>query len=380
MFGLYIHWPFCLSKCPYCDFNSHVRENLDEDPWLNGILHEIKSYAEIMPEPKIDTIFFGGGTPSLASPIALNKILNEVQKHWQFADDIEITLEANPHTVEAQKFKDFRSIGINRVSIGVQSLRDKDLKFLGRKHDVKEAKEAIKIAQEYFERLSFDLIYARPDQTLNEWQEELKEALAFGLNHYSLYQLTLEKGTAFYQAANRGDFKLPEEELARDFYLLTQDIMTAAGLPAYEVSNHAALGQESRHNRLYWQYGRFLGLGPGAHSRIVLDDQRYAVYNVKSPELWAEKVAKTNFGQKEKISLPLQDQTLEFFLMGLRLNQGVKHQDFKDIFGMDWYKSLHMEQVKDLESQGFLTYDDNHLRLTLDGMLCLNKIADLIIA
>lgn len=379
MFGLYIHWPFCLSKCPYCDFNSHVRDNLDEDPWLKGILHEIKSYAAIMPESKIDTIFFGGGTPSLASPVALDKILNEAQKHWQFADDIEITLEANPHTVEAQKFKDFRSIGINRVSIGVQSLRDKDLKFLGRKHDVKEAKEAIKIAQRYFERLSFDLIYARPDQTLDAWREELQEALAFGLYHYSLYQLTLEKGTAFYQAAKRGDFALPEEELAREFYVLTQEIMDKAGLPAYEVSNHAALGQESRHNRLYWQYGRFLGLGPGAHSRIILDDQRYAVYNIKSPELWADNVFKTHFGQKEKIVLPLQDQILEFFLMGLRLNEGIKHQDFKNIFGISWEKSLRMDQVKDLESQGFLVCTDDYLRLTLDGLLCLNKIADLII-
>jgi len=276
LFGVYIHWPFCKSKCPYCDFNSHVSDSVDHNAWAKSYAHEIDHVASMTGQREVTSIFFGGGTPSLMKPQTVEHILNHLCTVWNVSKDIEITLEANPTSIEADKFSDFKAAGINRVSVGVQSLRDSDLKFLGREHSAKEAIGAIKIANDIFERVSFDLIYARPEQTIESWREELTEALEYANGHLSLYQLTIEQGTPFYAMEARGDFRIPEADQAGEFYEVTQEILNAAGLPAYEISNHAAKGQESAHNLTYWRYGDYAGIGPGAHGRLTLDAKKYA--------------------------------------------------------------------------------------------------------
>jgi putative oxygen-independent coproporphyrinogen III oxidase len=323
-FGVYIHWPFCASKCPYCDFNSHVRAGgVDEARFLRAYLRELRHWAELAPGRSVGSIFFGGGTPSLMSAATVAAILDAVASHWNVDGGAEITLEANPSSVEAARFRGYRSAGINRVSLGVQSLNDVDLRALGRLHTVEEALTAIDVSRETFDRFSFDLIYARPGQTLQAWQEELARALARAGRHLSLYQLTIEAGTPFAELHARGKLKVPESELAHDFYELTQELTERAGLPAYEISNHAAPGEECRHNLLYWRYGEYVGIGPGAHGRVLIAGTRHATATERQPERWAERVEVDGRGVCESTPLSRSEQADEALLMGLRLSEGL---------------------------------------------------------
>ena len=272
--GVYIHWPFCAAKCPYCDFNSHVRGDFDQTKWADAYVQTIRHYAELVPDKQVVAIFFGGGTPSLMEPQTVERIIDAVQSTWPIANDVEITLEANPTSVETQKFEGFRSAGVNRVSLGVQALDDNDLKFLGREHSVDEALKAIEIAGAVFERYSFDLIYGRPDQSLEDWEVELKKALKYVRGHLSLYQLTIERNTPFYMQYHRGEFAIPDDVQGAEFYHATQDIMEAGGLPTYEVSNHASAGHECRHNQIYWHMADYIGIGAGASRRKKICQQR----------------------------------------------------------------------------------------------------------
>jgi putative oxygen-independent coproporphyrinogen III oxidase len=323
-FGIYIHWPFCASKCPYCDFNSHVRAGgIDEARFLRAYLRELRHWAGLAPGRSIGSIFFGGGTPSLMSAATIATILDEISHLWSVDAHAEITLEANPSSVEAARFRDYRSAGINRVSLGVQSLNDADLRALGRLHTVEEALTAIDVSREAFDRFSFDLIYARPGQTLQAWQEELAQALALAGRHLSLYQLTIEAGTPFAELHARGKLKVPDSELAHDFYELTQELTERAGLPAYEISNHAAPGEECRHNLLYWRYGEYVGIGPGAHGRVLINGTRHATATERQPERWAERVETAGHGICESTPLSRSEQADEALLMGLRLSEGL---------------------------------------------------------
>ena len=317
--ALYIHWPFCKKKCPYCDFNSHVREGVDHLAWREALLKEMRYWHDRAPQHRISSIFFGGGTPSLMEPSTVAALIEEAGKLWGLDANCEITLEANPTSVEAAKFRDLASAGVNRVSLGVQSLRAESLQFLGREHTACEALEAITLAREIVPRYSFDLIYALPNQTLEGWETELREALTHARGHLSLYQLTIEENTAFHHAYHVDkQFKLPEDSLAADMYALTQSIMHDAGLPAYEVSNHAAAGQESRHNLAYWRGECYFGIGPGAHGRVdFADGTRRATRNLKSPERWL-----SGNGLEEEITLTTTERAEEKILMGLRLNAG----------------------------------------------------------
>jgi len=317
--ALYIHWPFCKKKCPYCDFNSHVREGVDHSAWREALLNEMRYWYARAPEHRITSIFFGGGTPSLMEPSTVAALIEEAEKCWGLDADCEITLEANPTSVEAAKFKELAAAGVNRVSLGVQSLRTESLKFLGREHSASEALDALALAAKTFPRYSFDLIYALPNQTLGSWETELREALTHASGHLSLYQLTIEENTAFHHAYHVDkQFKLPEDSLAADLYALTQSIMSDAGLPAYEVSNHAAAGQESRHNLAYWRGECYFGIGPGAHGRVdFADGTRRATRNLKSPERWL-----SGNGLEEELTLSVTERAEEKILMGLRLNAG----------------------------------------------------------
>lgn len=373
-FGIYIHWPFCVSKCPYCDFNSHVRDSIDTDLWQKSLLADLHTIHKLSETKTVTSIFFGGGTPSLMPPKIAGALINEVHKLWKVDPQIEITLEANPNSVETQKFSDFSKAGINRVSIGVQSLRQKDLEFLGRKHSVDEALNAIAIARNTFKRFSFDLIYTRPHQTLKEWETELKEALSLGSNHLSLYQLTIEQGTPFNLAYHRGDFSMPESDKSADFYELTNDIMQDHGLPAYEVSNYAKPGEECRHNLTYWHYDDYLGIGPGAHSRITQDGNKYALRRHRSPELWLQHIV-----ENDKIleNLKLIEPSIkreEFFMMGLRLTQGISLERIQKEFGAPLEKVLDETKIRALLNEGLLVYTPDSIQLTPGGLIRLNKI------
>ncbi|MGY8985044.1 MAG: radical SAM family heme chaperone HemW, partial [Sphingomonadales bacterium] len=309
--GIYIHWPFCLNKCPYCDFNSHVRDKIDQDHFLKTYYKEIDNFKTLLPNAKTASIFFGGGTPSLMEPRLVEGLIHKVLETWPAENNPEITLEANPSSVEANRFKGYREAGVNRVSLGIQALRNDDLKSLGRWHNVREAKEALEIAKKTFSRVSFDLIYARPNQSFENWRLELKEALLMAEGHLSLYQLTIEDGTAFAQAHKKGRIKLPEENLARDLYNLTQDMCEENGLPAYEVSNHARPGQESQHNLIYWKGFGYLGLGPGAHGRLPTKEGMVATALIRKPEGWLNKVEETGTGLIEQQLLSSEDRAVE---------------------------------------------------------------------
>jgi putative oxygen-independent coproporphyrinogen III oxidase len=297
-FGIYIHWPFCKAKCPYCDFNSHVRERIEEEDWRASYLKELAHFAALTPGRTVTSIFFGGGTPSLMDPKTTETVIDAVARHWRVSNDIEITLEANPTSVEGGKLKGFRSTGINRVSLGIQALQDADLKFLGRQHSSAEALAALDLAAQIFERFTFDLIYARPGQTPAAWADELKRALSFAADHISLYQLTIEPGTAFEQAYARGDFRLPDEETQAELYEMTGAHLGEAGLAAYEISNYARPGSESRHNLTYWRYGDYVGIGPGAHGRLTLEGRKIATRQHRAPERWLEMVAAEGHAMK----------------------------------------------------------------------------------
>ena len=367
--AVYIHWPFCAHKCPYCDFNSHVRERIEESDWQQAYLRSIDYYADQIGERSIKSIFFGGGTPSLMNPDIVAAIIERIQARWRMANDCEITLEANPTSVEIDKFRAFRLAGVNRVSIGVQSLDDKVLKFLGRQHSAEEAVRAVQTAGEVFDRYSFDLMYARPEQTLAQWEEELTHALGFADKHMSLYQLTIEKGTAFYTQERRGDFIMPSPDYAADFYQLTQDIMGPAGLPAYEVSNHAADGEESAHNMAYWLYKDYVGIGPGAHGRITLPDNvKYATREHSAPEKWLELVGEHGHGAHPYEALNAAQKFNERLMMGLRLNAGVEIEDIEDV--------IPGERLAALSKEGLISFEDDYIQATSEGLLKLNLILD----
>jgi putative oxygen-independent coproporphyrinogen III oxidase len=323
-FGVYVHWPFCAQKCPYCDFNSHVRfGGIDEARFLSAYLRELEHTAALTGPREVASIFFGGGTPSLMQPRTVAAILDRTAQLWSIAPGAEITLEANPGSVEAERFAGYAQAGVNRVSLGVQSLRDDILKSLGRIHTAAEAMSALKIATEHFDRISFDLIYARPRQTVEEWRRELSEALELAHGHLSLYQLTIEPETPFAALHAAGKLVIPEGDEALALYEATQELTTAAGLPPYEISNHAAPGEESRHNLLYWRYGEYAGCGPGAHGRLVFDGARHATSTERFPERWAELVEHQGFGWVEAVPVTRGEQADELLLMGLRLGEGI---------------------------------------------------------
>jgi oxygen-independent coproporphyrinogen-3 oxidase len=323
-FGVYVHWPFCASKCPYCDFNSHVRAGgIDEARFRAAFLRELEHWADLAPGRAVGSVFFGGGTPSLMSPATVGAVIDAIARHWTLSPGAEVTLEANPSSVEAARFRGYRDAGVNRVSLGVQSLDDGVLRSLGRLHTAAEALAAIQVAREAFDRFSFDLIYARPGQTLPAWRQELARALALAGSHLSLYQLTIEPGTPFADLYARGKLRVPDGDVACAFYDETQALMERAGLPAYEISNHAAPGAECRHNLLYWRYGEYAGIGPGAHGRVVAGSARRATATERNPERWAALVERGGHGIAETLALTAAEQADEALLMGLRLSEGL---------------------------------------------------------
>lgn len=368
--AIYIHWPFCKSKCPYCDFNSHVREGIDVLAWKKAYDMEIEKHSELISASKITSIFFGGGTPSLMPSSIVSTIIQKLKQLGAFDLNIEITLEANPTSTESKKFQEFSEAGINRVSLGIQSLNPNDLKFLGREHSADEALKAIEIAKTHFKRSSFDLIYALPKQTLKAWESELNFALTFAQDHLSLYQLTIEKGTAFYNLYQNKKFSIPNDKLSRDFYLLTQDIMNKRGLPAYEVSNHAASGEESRHNMTYWKYKDFLGIGPGAHSRI----KDHAIYSVYNPENWLKNAINNHNTEQSNLPLSNEDKSFEMLMMGLRIAKGIDQNDYLNKIGKNFEQSLNKTKLDYLIKNDFLKFTNNHLFATKKGVLLLNSI------
>ncbi|SEK83886.1 oxygen-independent coproporphyrinogen-3 oxidase [Roseovarius azorensis] len=369
-FGLYIHWPFCQAKCPYCDFNSHVAREIDQTRWLNAYLTEIDRYAAIVPGRVLNTVFFGGGTPSLMNPDVVAAILERVKRSWPTANDLEVTLEANPGSVEAGRFKAYAEGGVSRISMGMQAMNDRDLQRLGRLHTVAEARQAFDIARKNFERVNFDLIYARQDQTLADWREELRRALEMAVDHLSLYQLTIEEGTAFGDRYAAGKLKgLPTDDLAVDMYQATQEICGEAGMPAYEVSNHARSGAESRHNLIYWRYGDYVGIGPGAHGRITVDGQRRATEAFANPERWLTGVAGSG-AEKRAVLLSGRDQAVEYLLMGLRISEGVDLARFERLAG----HPPNRDKIAHLVEIGMAEQENGQLRATRDGRAVLNAV------
>ncbi len=371
-FGLYVHWPFCLAKCPYCDFNSHVRHApIDQGAYVTAFAREMAWFAERSKGRTLSSIFLGGGTPSLMAPETVGAVLEAAAGYWAFAPDVEITLEANPTSVEAEKFGALRSAGVNRVSVGVQALDDAALKFLGRQHTAAEALAAFELAAKTFERVSFDMIYARPGQTVAAWRAELGEALRYAAGHMSLYQLTIEPKTRFADLHAAGKLVVPEESEALALFDVTQELTAAAGLPAYEVSNHAAPGQECRHNLIYWRYGDYAGVGPGAHSRLTLEDgTRLGCSMLKSPEAWRGQVAGRGHGLQETERLDAGDQADELLLMGLRLGEGISLERHAALGGTP----LEQARVEALVAEGLVERNAGQLAATAAGRRVLNAV------
>jgi len=376
-FGLYVHWPFCESKCPYCDFNSHVAKTVDHGAWRTAFLAELRRYAELTPGRVLRSIFFGGGTPSLMEPETVAAVISEATALWFPANDIEITLEANPGSVEAGRFVAYRAAGVNRVSLGIQALNDTDLRRLGRKHSLDEAMRALQIARKEFSRVSFDLIYARQDQSLAAWQDELKRALDLAAGHLSLYQLTIEDGTVFAERMARGLLHgLPEEDLAADFYHLTQEICESAGMPAYEISNHAAPGQQSIHNLIYWQGGDYVGIGPGAHGRLTLASGRHPTEAPRAPGEWLQRASNPSGpGQDIQPALAWDERAIEYLLMGLRIRQGISMARLDAMLGREAARS----EIAALRDMGMVTMQDDALAVTDSGRPLLNAILQRIV-
>ena len=369
-FGLYVHWPFCEAKCPYCDFNSHVVQGVNQARWAAALSSEIRRYAAQTPGRVLTSIFFGGGTPSLMLPETVAEVIDTAQGCWTFSNDIEITLEANPRSVEASRFEGYARAGVNRVSLGVQALRAADLKRLGRLHNVEEAKAAFTIAKDVFDRVSFDLIYARQDQTLSDWQHELSEALDMAADHLSLYQLTIEEGTAFWDRAHAGGLKgLPNEDLAADMYEMTQDLCGDAGLVSYEVSNYARPGAQSRHNLIYWQHGDWVGVGPGAHGRVTLGPHRHGIEAVKQPGAWIQKV-EAGSGQDSRFTLNSTDEAAEYLMMGLRLTSGL---DIDRLHLLDDRIST-SSTMTELQELDLIMLNNGMLQATDKGRMVLNSV------
>lgn len=368
-FGLYLHWPFCEAKCPYCDFNSHVTRRIDHEAWTAAYLTEIDRIAAETPDRILRSVYFGGGTPSLMQVSTVGAILERIAARWTLSNDVEITLEANPSSVEAARFAGFRDAGVNRVSLGVQALNDPDLKRLGRLHDLGQAEAAIEIAQTTFDRMSFDLIYARQDQSIDDWRAELQRALDLGASHLSLYQLTIEDGTAFGDRFRAGKLRgLPQDDIAADMYEVTQEMCSAAGLPAYEVSNHARSGQESRHNLIYWRGGDYAGIGPGAHGRLTLQGQRWATEARRNPGAWLNAVKENDAEQRDPLSL--QDIGLEYLMMGLRTIEPLDLDRLERRTGL----SIPSERLESLVSLGVLTHQDRQIAVTAAGRPVLNAV------
>jgi putative oxygen-independent coproporphyrinogen III oxidase len=369
--ALYVHWPWCLSKCPYCDFASRPREGeIDEERWRKAFFAELDQAAGEIGFRRLGSIFFGGGTPSLMPPSLVEAIIERAAQHWPATSDVEITLEANPGTVDFARFTDFRAAGINRLSLGIQALNDRDLRALGRLHDAKQARLAIAAAGEIFPRFSFDIIYARPGQDLSSWRSELQEVLDFGAQHLSLYQLTVEEGTAFYA---RG---IPEadENLAADLFVLTREMTATAGLPAYEISNHAKPGAECRHNLVYWRGGDYVGIGPAAHGRVTMSGQTAAIARHAQPEAWLKTVEEQGHGTFEQATLTAKERISELLLMGLRLAEGVDRQRFLSQTGQTIEVAVNASALEELTKMGWLLCDDKGLRATENGFLMLNRL------
>ncbi|GGJ48156.1 coproporphyrinogen III oxidase [Sphingopyxis bauzanensis] len=373
--ALYVHWPFCVSKCPYCDFNSHVRESVDQAQWRDALLADLRHEAALLPDRPVGSIFFGGGTPSLMPPSTVAAVIAAAAAEWGLTEDVEITLEANPNSVEVANFADLAVAGVNRVSIGVQSFDSQVLEFLGRAHSEEEARRAIATAQEHFTRVSFDLIYARPGQTLAAWESELVGALAFGTDHLSLYQLTIEPGTRFATLAAKGDLTIPDGDAAADLFDATQAMTRAAGLPRYEVSNHARIGQESRHNLAYWRYADYAGVGPGAHGRRL----GQATERHKKPENFVAAVARNGHGLKVEADLPAHERATEAMLMGLRLTEGVDLARIETRSGLGREAFVDANAVAWLVDQGLMTLEGDQLTVTDEGILLLDSILSAVV-
>lgn len=368
--ALYIHWPFCARKCPYCDFNSHVRASVDHDLWRDCLLADMRHEAALAGGEALDSVFFGGGTPSLMPPELVEALLGEAEKLWGFAPDIEITLEGNPSSVEAAAYADLASAGINRASLGLQSLDDNALRFLGRLHNAREGVAALEIAQQHFGRISFDLIYALPDQTPEQWREQLSRALAFGTGHLSLYQLTIEPGTRFATDVRRGTLTPLDDERAADLFELTQGMTATAGLSAYEISNHARAGEESRHNLTYWRYRDYVGIGPGAHGRRG----GVATSRHKKPENWLEAVATSGHGLSEERPLGIPEQASEALLMGLRLVEGVDVADLSARFKLPQSELVDWKRFHFYASFDFVHRQGDRIMITPHGMPLLDAL------
>ena len=375
-FGVYIHWPFCAAKCPYCDFNSHVRHQpVDQERFARAFATELATMRQRSGPREVTSIFLGGGTPSLMQPETVGAVLDAVAANWTVPDGIEVTLEANPSSVEAGRFRGYRAAGVNRVSLGVQALNDKDLRFLGRLHTVEEALKAIGLARDIFPRLSFDLIYARPGQTMEAWATELEQAIGHAADHLSLYQLTIEQGTPFHALHAAKKFAIPDDGLAADLYAATQEITSARGLPAYEISNHARPGAESRHNLTYWRYGEYVGVGPGAHGRFVENGRRTVTIAEKMPETWLNLVEAKGDGVTDGEMLTRSEEADEFLLMGLRLAEGIDLARYEQYAG----RPLPSSRVSILQEEGLVApVGNSRLRATPSGMIVLDAVvADL---
>ncbi|MEJ8572698.1 radical SAM family heme chaperone HemW [Microbaculum marinum] len=374
-FGVYVHWPFCAAKCPYCDFNSHVRREVDQARYARALVSELGYMASLAPGLTVDSVFFGGGTPSLMDPATVSGVLDAVAANWPVADGVEVTLEANPSSVEAERFRGYASAGVNRVSLGVQALDDASLKFLGRLHDRKDALAALEIARSTFDRVSFDMIYARPGQSADGWREELGEACAMAADHLSLYQLTIEPDTPFAALHARGRLAVPGEDLSRDLYDVTLETTDRHGLPAYEISNHARPGAESRHNMVYWRCGQWAGIGPGAHGRLDIDGNRTALSTIRAPEAWLASVESGQHGIADRQVLDPAEMTDEFLVMGLRLKEGIDPRRYESLSGHGFAPS----RIDDLVGYGLIEIlSDGRIRATPSGFAVLNAVvADL---
>lgn len=375
-FGVYVHWPFCAAKCPYCDFNSHVRhQGVDQARYVSAFLREMEEARRLSGPRTVTSIFLGGGTPSLMDPATVDAIMNGIARFWHVPEGIEITLEANPSSVEATRFRGYRAAGVNRVSLGVQALNDRDLKFLGRLHNVEDALKAIGLARDIFPRMSFDLIYARPNQTVEEWEAELKQAVSYAVDHLSLYQLTIEEGTPFFGLHKAGKLVVPDGDQSALLYEATQDITASIGMPAYEVSNHAVPGAESRHNLTYWRYGDYAGIGPGAHGRLTIGREKLATATERKPETWLDLVEANGHGMIDQEVLGYDEQSDELLLMGLRLKEGIDLVRWEALSG----RAPDPEKERFLIEHGFIERIGNsRLRCTPSGMLILDAVvADL---
>lgn len=392
--GLYIHWPFCVSKCPYCDFNSHVNDRVDQKAWERALRQELRYVADQInddskwqnmpqntsPKRVLKSVFFGGGTPSLMPPQTVAALIDDLSLYFDVSEDIEITLEGNPNSIEVNKYQAFKTAGINRVSVGIQSLRADSLQFLGRQHNVTDAKKALEVTKSIFDKSSFDLIYALPGQTLKAWAKELDEALDLAQGHLSLYQLIIEPGTPFYTRYHRGEFALPSEEDSADMFEFTKDRLQTDGFSLYEVSNFAKPGHECIHNRVYWEYDDYICIGPGAHGRYRLKGQRTAVRNHRAPELWLKHVQDQGHGQKVRDALTNRDSIIEHVLMNLRLSEGIHKNRFLQKHNHSVETLFDESLIDDLVREGYLSITKAHFGVTEKGMICLDAITSKLVS